>query len=117
MPGSAENLIRRYWEIQDEGDYVKLCELFTDDAVFVDPGYGTFTGREAIEGFMAIMNEELPKTGATFVVDEIVGDEQVAWARWKGTTANGEITGASIYRIRDGLIAFEQDYLNQPRSD
>ena len=31
--------------------------------------------------------------------------------------ANGEITGASIYRIRDGLIAFEQDYVNQPRSD
>lgn len=117
MPGSAESLIRRYWEIQDAGDYVELCELFTDDAVFVDPVYGTFRGRTAIEGFLAKLTEELSKTGAKFAADEIAGDEQVAWARWKGATADGEVTGGSIYRIRDGLIAFEQDYVNPPRSD
>ena len=54
MAGDAYDTIKRFWDVQDSGDYCKLVgELFTDDAVLVDPIYGTFTGAEAITGFMA----------------------------------------------------------------
>ena len=59
----AHETIRRFWEIQDGGDYSLLAELFADDAVLVDPIYGTFTGGEAIAGFMAKMESAKAHTG------------------------------------------------------
>ena len=49
--GDAAETLRRFWEIQDGGDYSRLSELFSDDAVLVDPIFGTFHGAEAIAGF------------------------------------------------------------------
>ena len=34
---NAKEVIKRFWEIQDEGDYTKLVDLFSEDAVFEDP--------------------------------------------------------------------------------
>ena len=36
---NAKEVIERFWEIQDEGDYTKLVDLFSEDAVFEDPIY------------------------------------------------------------------------------
>ncbi len=69
----AEATIRRFWEIQDGGDYSKLADLFADDAVLVDPVFGTFTGGEAIAGFMQRMNVEMAKAGASFTLVELSG--------------------------------------------
>jgi ketosteroid isomerase-like protein len=44
--GDAAETLRRFWEIQDGGDYSRLSELFSDDAVLVDPIFGTFHGAE-----------------------------------------------------------------------
>ena len=33
----ALDLVRRFWELQDGGDYSLLAPLFTDDALFEDP--------------------------------------------------------------------------------
>ena len=39
---SANEVIKRFWKIQDEGDYTKVIDLFSEDALFEDPVYGTF---------------------------------------------------------------------------
>ena len=41
---SAIEVIKKFWEIQDEGDYTKVIDLFSEDALFEDPVYGTFRG-------------------------------------------------------------------------
>ena len=110
----AYDTIRRFWEIQDGGDYAKLAELFSDDAVLVDPVFGTFTGREAITGFMARMNVEMVKAGASFSLVEMAGSGDTAWAQWKAVTKRGERTGVGVYRTRDGKLTYYRDYMNEP---
>ena len=53
---NAKEIIEKFWKIQDEGDYTKVIELFSEDAVFEDPIYGTFNGKEEILEFMKKMN-------------------------------------------------------------
>ena len=59
MTRSAKETIELFWELQNEGDYNKVVPLFADNAVLVDPVFGTFEGRDAIAGFMAKMVEEM----------------------------------------------------------
>ena len=110
----AHETIRRFWEIQDGGNYSLLAELFADDAVLVDPIYGTFTGGEAIAGFMANMNAEMTKAGASFRLVELAGSGDTAWAQWEATTNAGNRTGVGVYRTRNGKLTYYRDYMNAP---
>ena len=110
MPGVTEDLIRDFWRICEQGDFDKLMVFFAEDAVLVDPVFGTFEGHAAIAGFMTQMNEVTRTTGASFAVEEVAGDESTAWARWTFAGPAGEGIGVSIFRIRDGLIVYEHDY-------
>ena len=112
--GDAAETLRRFWEIQDGGDYSRLSELFSDDAVLVDPIFGTFHGAEAIAGFMTKMNAEMGKAGASFRLVELAGSGDVAWCQWEATTKQGHRTGVGIYRTRDGRITYYRDYVNVP---
>ena len=114
MPGDAYDVLARFWEIQDGGDYAKLATLFADDAVLVDPVFGTFTGGDAIAGFMARMNDEMRKAGASFRLEELAGDDHTAWAQWTATTSRGPRTGVGVYRVRDGRITYYRDYMDAP---
>ena len=114
MTGDAHETLRRFWEIQDDGDYAKLAGLFSDDAELVDPVFGTFRGGAAIAGFMERMNVEMAKAGASFRLVELAGDDHVAWAQWEATTAKGPRTGVGVYRARDGRITYYRDYMNEP---
>lgn len=40
----AQTTIENFWRIQDQGDYTALVGLFADDAVLVDPFFGSFEG-------------------------------------------------------------------------
>lgn len=100
--------------MQDDGDYARLAALFADDAELVDPVFGTFRGGAAIAGFMARMNTEMVKAGASFRLVELAGDDHVAWAQWEATTSRGPRTGVGVYRVRDGLITYYRDYMNEP---
>jgi steroid Delta-isomerase len=113
MAGDAYETIRRFWEIQDGGDYSKLGELFSDDAELVDPVYGTFRGGEAIAAFMTKMNVEMAKAGASFSLVELAGDDETAWAQWKARTNKGERSGVGVYRVRDGKLTYYRDYMNE----
>jgi ketosteroid isomerase-like protein len=112
MAGDAYDTIKRFWEIQDEGDYAALVPLFADDAELVDPIYGTFVGGEAIAGFFQMMNTEMAKAGASFRLVELAGDDETAWAQWQATTNNGERQGVGVYRVRNGQLTYYKDYMN-----
>jgi ketosteroid isomerase-like protein len=112
MAGDAYDTIKRFWEIQDEGDYSKLSALFADDAVLEDPVYGTFRGGAAIAEFMATMNVEMSKAGASFRLVELAGDDHTAWAQWEATTTKGPRQGVGVYRVAGGMLTYYRDYMN-----
>lgn len=114
---TGEETIRRFWEIQDSGDYTQLVPLFAEDAVVVDPIYGTFRGREAIGGFMAKMVEEMGAQQTSFTVEEIGGADApdgrgVVWAQWIADTPRGKIQGCGLYRTYGGQLTYYRDYMN-----
>jgi len=113
MAGDAFDTIKRFWEIQDQGDYAALSPLFADDARLVDPVFGTFVGGEAIAGFFEKMNTEMKKAGASFRLVDMAGDDETAWARWAATTNRGEREGVGVYRVSDGKLTYYQDYMNE----
>mgnify|MGYP006207807685 FL=1 len=113
---SAKEIIETFWRIQDEGDYTKVVDLFAEDAVLVDPFFGTFEGKAAIGEFMKKMNAEMGDRQTSFVVREIDGGGDVAWAQWTAKTPAGEIDGCGQYRVRDGLMTYYKDYMNAPNS-
>ena len=113
MAGDAYDTIKRFWEIQDDGDYAALSPLFADEARLIDPVYGTFVGGAAIAGFMQMMNDEMKKAGASFRLVELSGDDETAWARWEATTNKGTREGVGIYKVHGGKLTYYQDYMNE----
>ena len=95
-------------------DALRIAKSRGHEAVLVDPVFGTFTGREAITGFMARMNVEMVKAGASFSLVELAGSGDTAWAQWKAVTKRGERTGVGVYRTRDGKLTYYRDYMNEP---
>ena len=114
---SAKKIIETFWKIQDAGDYTEVVNLFSEDAVLVDPFFGTFEGKEAIGEFMEKMNEEMTSRKTSFVVREIDGDGDVAWAQWTAKTPSGDIEGCGLYRVRNGMMTYYKDYMNAPATD
>ena len=112
---SAKEIIETFWKIQDEGDYTKVVNLFSNDAILVDPFFGTFEGKIEIGRFMEEMNQEMTSRETSFVVREIDGGGDVAWAQWTAKTPNGDIEGCGLYRVKDGMLTYYKDYMNAPR--
>ena len=108
----AYETARRFWQIQDDGDYSRLSALFSEDAVLEDPVFGMFRGAEAISGFMERMNHEMRARGASFRLVELAGDGGTAWARWEATTSAGSRTGVGVYRVSDGRLTYYRDYMD-----
>lgn len=117
MAGRAYDTLAEFWRLQDTGDYLKLLDLFAEDAVLMDPIYGALTGREAISDFLAKMETEMQRIGVRFRLQELVGDDNTAWARWIADTKRGEREGCGIYKVSDGKITYYRDYMNATRWD
>ena len=113
MSGDAYDTITRFWQIQDAGDYTATAELFAEDAVFDDPMYGTFNGRDQIAAFMAKMNEVVTAQGGSFRAERISGGETSAWAQWVFTSPERTMTGVGIYEVADGEITYYRDYIDR----
>ncbi|MEM6909116.1 MAG: nuclear transport factor 2 family protein [Pseudomonadota bacterium] len=114
MAGAAQQTIEQFWQIQDDGDYTRLAPLFAEDALFEDPVYGTFNGRDAILGFMTKMVEEMGSRKIHFTVDEICGDDHAVWARWTMHSPDGASGGVGIYKVANGKITYYRDYMDPP---
>ena len=113
----AKEVIKTFWKIQDEGDYTRVVKLFAEDAVVVDPFFGIFEGKEAIGNFMKKMKKEMTSRGTSFIVREIDGGGDVAWAQWTAKTPNGDIEGCGLYRVKNGLMTYYKDYMNAPKEN
>lgn len=109
---SAQETIELFWRTQDAGDYTALVALFAEDAMLVDPFYGTFNGRTAIGEFMALMNKEMGGQKTSFTLVEAGGGGDVAWAQWIAHTPRGDIDGVGVYRVRNGQLTYYRDYMN-----
>jgi ketosteroid isomerase-like protein len=108
----AAEVLTRFWDIQDAGDYQRLAELFAPDAELVDPMFGTFRGAE-IPAFFERMNHEIAQMGVRFRLVELAGSGDVAWVRWEAISSTGTRSGVGLYRTRDGLITFYQDVIER----
>lgn len=115
---SAQMVIEEFWSIQDSGAYTKLGPLFSEDALFVDPLYGEFRGREAISKFMVKMEDVMGGRNIYFKVNEIQGENSVAWARWTMYLDDQPSrSGVGIYKVENGLISYYRDYLDIEEDD
>ncbi len=108
----ALDLVRRFWQIQDGGDYTQLAPLFTDDAVFTDLIYGVMEGGDAIAAYMQQMRQEMPSRGITFELVDCAGDETVAWSQWTCHFPNGSVPGWTLHTVRDGRFTLDADYFD-----
>ena len=114
---NAKEVIETFWEIQDEGDYTKLVNLFSEDAVFEDPIYGKFEGRIEILEFKQKMNKEMRSRDMVFFALDIDGGGNVAWAQWVAKTPDGDIEGCGLYRVKNGMMTYYKDYMSSPPPD
>jgi steroid Delta-isomerase len=111
--GEALALVRRFWEIQDAGArYTGLVPLFADDAVFEDLVYGRFEGIDAIRGYLARMEREMPEGGITFHLVDAAGDETLAWSQWTCRLPGGDVPGWTLHLARDGRLTLDADYFD-----
>ncbi len=110
--GTGEQLVRRFWEIQDGGRYSPLAELFSEDCRFEDPSFGTMEGRAAVAEFMAKMDVVLPKIGGRFRLVDAAGGEAAAWSQWVFTLPVGDVVGWTLHRVRGDLFTFDADFVD-----
>jgi len=108
----ALDLVRRFWEVQDRGAYEELAPMFTDDALFTDVVYGEFRGGEAVAGYLARMQAEMPARGITFELVDAAGDETVAWSQWTCRLPGGSLPGWTLHTVRDGRFTLDADHFD-----
>lgn len=77
------DVVRRYYELVDAGDTAGLLELFTDDAVYLRPGYDPLVGHDALYHFYSA--DRVIKSGRHRVTTLVPAGSMVA--------VNGDFTG------------------------
>ncbi len=112
---TAKEIIEKYWETQNEGDYTKVVDLFSDDAILEDPIYGKFEGKKEIAKFMQKMTNEMGARNISFIAKDIDGDGEVAWAQWTAITPDGKMEGCGLYRVKNEKMVYYKDYMNAPK--
>jgi steroid delta-isomerase-like uncharacterized protein len=119
-----KELVRRYFELMDEGNY-SLLDLLSEDYVAHFPGGTDFTGREEIKQVVDAYLAAFPDISHFFSDFIAEGDKVVLRYGAKGTQKGAfaglppsgkemEATAIGIFRIKDGKIVegwIEQDYV------
>ena len=128
-PYSREELESAFQDYQDEvdriagsGDWTRFADLFTEDATYVEHAYGTFSGREAIRGWIVRTMADFPGSAmphfpiAWHVVDEERGRIVCEVYNELTDPGDGQPHGASNITILtyagDGLWSSEEDVYN-----
>jgi limonene-1,2-epoxide hydrolase len=110
--GPALDVVRRFWEIQDEGRYAELGELFTEDSVFTDVLYGRMEGHANVVGYLQRMQAEMPALGVRFELVDAAGDETVAWSQWWCHFPTGRLPGWTLHTLRGNRFTLDADYFD-----
>ena len=115
MADDAKAVIQRFWDIQDDGgEYTRLVDLYAEDAVLVDPFFGTINGKQAIGEYMKKMVELAGQSGGRFERQDICADGEAAWVRWDWIMPERTTDGVTIYKVRDRKIVYYRDYVSNP---
>lgn len=98
---TAEEVVKTFWDITQEGTFTKALPLFTENAVYYDMLYNKpFIGKKAIEKHLQNMEKSLPKSLA-FILDDVAAGSDKVGTRWHVETKNGRklpfSRGASMY--------------------
>lgn len=106
-PTTAGEVVKRFWNLQRDGNFRATNYLFAPHAVYHDTLYNTpFEGYDAVDKHLDTMDDVLP-SGILFVLDDIAAAEEKVGARWHAETASGSNVpfsrGASMYTVeKDG---------------
>lgn len=101
-----------------EADWPDLAEIFTDDAVYIDPAWGRIEGRDEIHQFMHDSMVGLEDWSFPVEYTAIDGDTVVVkwWQILPGTRPDGSAYVQSGYSTLvyagDGKFSYEEDLLN-----
>jgi steroid Delta-isomerase len=115
--GPALEVVKRFWQIQDDRRYSELAALFTEDAVFTDMSRGRFHGRAAIAEFMGTMESEMPAIGARFELVDAAGDETVAWSQWTCHLPDKTMAGWTLHIVRGDQFTLDADFFDAGARD
>ena len=103
---------------QGDATWLDLAELFTDDAVYIDPAWGRIQGIEEIRSFLVESMRGLEDWRFPISFTAVDGDDVVTvWSQvLPGQRDDGRPytqTGVSLLRYAgDGRFSFEEDLLN-----
>lgn len=121
---SAKDTYQRFVALRDEIDtgsreWNDLADFFTEDAVYIDPGWGRQETREGIRRFFTQSMAGLTGYGWSTPERWIMVDGCRVVSQWDqvlGTREDGShwiVPGLSIlYYAGDGLFCYSHDYLN-----
>lgn len=112
VAGPAAVTVSLFWKLQSSARYGELANLFAPDAVFTDQVYGSFVGHDAVTDYLKRMEEEMPRSGVHFTLDDFAGDTSVAWSQWTCHMPGGSIPGWTLHTLRDGSITLDADYFD-----
>lgn len=101
----AEKLLIKFWQLTNEGRFLKASESLTDDAVYNDMLYAeSFKGRRNIETLMRKMENYIPVDKLRFVLDDLAPSPNKVGARWHVELKNGKTLpfsrGCSMYTLK-----------------
>lgn len=115
---TSELLLRNLMDVFDERDgdrrRATIAELWTPDALFVDPE-GRFTGHAAIEETVATLRDRTPgwRFNATGTARLHPGGGELTWSYGPPEDPQ-RVTGTDVVVVRDGRIAALYTVLNTP---
>ncbi|MFB6125954.1 MAG: nuclear transport factor 2 family protein [Halolamina sp.] len=103
---APEDVVRRYYELVDDGAYDDLVALFAEDVRYERPGAGAIVGREPLRRFY---EEGRPLSEGSHELRDLVvdGDTVAVRGRFEGRQ-DGEAVGfefADFHEFEDGVIA------------
>jgi ketosteroid isomerase-like protein len=111
MAIGSEELVRRYYELVDNGDTDGLVELFSPDAVYRRPGYEPLCGREHLRRFY---DEQRVIREGSHSVDSVItsGAEVAVQGSFHGVLHNGkevDLRFADFFTVASGVTFSRRD--------
>ncbi|MEZ5140690.1 MAG: nuclear transport factor 2 family protein [Acidimicrobiales bacterium] len=126
MPHPPEEVaaaVARYRELREaigrgEADWPALADLFTDDAVYIDPAWGRIQGRDEIRAFMAESMTGLEDW--EFPIEFIAVEGDLVVVKWTQVLPGQAPDGgrwtqsgvSTLLYAGDGRFSYEEDLLN-----
>jgi len=113
----SENVVRRYYELVDQGDVDGLVALFGPEAVYHRPGYPPLCGKEELLRFYSA--QRVIKEGKHVLGTVVAHDDEVAvHGEFHGTLHSGEMVEtrfADFFRCNpDGTFARRDTFFFVP---